>query len=241
MGYNLTSAVYRQLYTTLTTNSRLDYVKTFQSRFAPVRQGFERKDLYPFVFLSFLDMNPEELKYMPKTYEIFTSIGIVAMTYNDGDVNLTKLGSISTIENSSSNAGNQIKITNSSNHNLSSNDVVTINGTTNYDGDYLVVSASGTVFEVLKTYSSDESPSSGKWFIRKGIIELIEDIKGVLFDTHKSDNFGQGSSLDWNFRAVGRPNVTSLQPLLLSPYIEAKQINLDLRLHEDRNVAYTNV
>ena len=63
----------------------------------------------------------------------------------------------------------------------------------------------------------------------------------MLFDTHKSDNFGQGSSLDWNFGAVGRPNVTSLQPLLLSPYIEAKQINLDLRLHEDRNVAYTNV
>ena len=69
---------------------------------------------------------------------------------------------------------------------------------------------------------------------KKGIIEIIEDVKSLLYNKHKLDRFGI-DGVDWGFGGVSNPTTTSLQPLLLSPYIEAKQINLEVRIIEDRN------
>ena len=55
-----------------------------------------------------------------------------------------------------------------------------------------------------------------------------------LYNKHKLDQFGI-EGVDWNFTGVSDPTTTSLQPLLLSPYIEAKQININVRIIEDRN------
>ena len=38
------------------------------------------------------------------------------------------------------------------------------------------------------------------------------------------------------FSGVTDPTLTSLQPLLLSPYIEAKQINLRINVIENRSI-----
>ena len=81
--------------------------------------------------------------------------------------------------------------------------------------------------------------NSGTGFIdndntKKGIIEIVEDVKSLLYNKHKLDQFGI-EGVDWNFAGVSDPTTTSLQPLLLSPYIEAKQININVRVIEDRN------
>ena len=86
-------------------------------------------------------------------------------------------------------------------------------------------------------YNVSSTPGSG--FIdnsgeKKGIIEIIEDVKSLLYNKHKLDQFGI-EGIDWSFAGVSEPTTTSLQPLLLSPYIEAKQININVRIIEDRN------
>jgi hypothetical protein len=77
----------------------------------------------------------------------------------------------------------------------------------------------------------------------KGILEIVEDVKKVIFTAHKSDRFGytteakrdeMTADVDWTFSTVGNPDITSLQPLLLSPYIEAKQLNIALSIVEGR-------
>ena len=82
--------------------------------------------------------------------------------------------------------------------------------------------------------------NSGTGFIdndntKKGIIEIIEDVKSLLYNKHKLTRFGL-KNVDWQFNGVTDPTLTSLQPLLLSPYIEAKQINLRVNVIENRNV-----
>ena len=77
----------------------------------------------------------------------------------------------------------------------------------------------------------------------KGILEIIEDVKKVIFTAHKSDRFeyatetkrdAMTADVDWTFSTVSSPDITSLQPLLLSPYIEAKQLNIALSIVEGR-------
>ena len=70
---------------------------------------------------------------------------------------------------------------------------------------------------------------------QKGIVEIIEDVKSLLYNKHKLTRFGL-KNVDWQFNGVTDPTLTSLQPLLLSPYIEAKQINLRVNVIENRNV-----
>ena len=70
---------------------------------------------------------------------------------------------------------------------------------------------------------------------QKGIVEIIEDVKSLLYNKHKLTRFGL-KNVNWEFNGVTDPTLTSLQPLLLSPYIEAKQINLRVNVIENRNV-----
>ncbi len=168
----------------------LTYIKTFQSRFYPVRGGdMEHNSLYPFVFLTFVEQGNDSLHSHPNLIENQTDLGIVIMQYNDGDVNLQ-----------------------------------------------------GETFWLDATYTNDEigysSTSSDNSFIKdtqKGIVEIIEDVKSLLYNKHRQTRFGL-KNVDWTFNGVTDPTLTSLQPLLLSPYIEAKQINLRVNVIENRNV-----
>ena len=166
----------------------LNYVKTFQSRFYPVRGGdMEHNSLYPFLFLTFVEQGDDTLHSHPNLIENQTDLGIVIMQYNDGDVNL-----------------------------------------------------SGKKFWLDATYDADEigyTSSLSDSFIQntqKGIVEIIEDVKSLLYNKHKLTRFGL-KNVDWQFNGVTDPTLTSLQPLLLSPYIEAKQINLRVNVIENRN------
>ena len=71
-------------------------------------------------------------------------------------------------------------------------------------------------------------------FIGVVIAMSVDAWHPLLYNKHKEDRFGL-EGVDWGFNGVTNPTTTSLQPLLLSPYIEAKQINLEVRIIEDRN------
>ena len=106
------------------------------------------------------------------------------------------------------------------------------------DGD---VNLQGETFWLDAVFDSDElgfsSPSDDSFIknTQKGIVEIIEDVKSLLYNKHKLTRFGL-KNVDWQFNGVTDPTLTSLQPLLLSPYIEAKQINLRVNVIENRNV-----
>ena len=106
------------------------------------------------------------------------------------------------------------------------------------DGD---VNLQGETFWLDALYTADEigySSGSDDSFIKntkKGIVEIIEDVKSLLYNKHKLTRFGL-KNVDWQFNGVTDPTLTSLQPMLLSPYIEAKQINLRVNVIENRNV-----
>ena len=106
------------------------------------------------------------------------------------------------------------------------------------DGD---VNLQDETFFLDLAYTTEEigySSSSDDSFIKntqKGIVEIIEDVKSLLYNKHKLTRFGL-KNVDWEFNGVTDPTLTSLQPLLLSPYIEAKQINLRVNVIENRNV-----
>ena len=106
------------------------------------------------------------------------------------------------------------------------------------DGD---VNLEGETFWLDATYTAEKigySSSSSDSFIKntqKGIVEIIEDVKSLLYNKHKLTRFGL-KNVDWQFNGVTDPTLTSLQTLLLSPYIEAKQINLRVNVIENRNV-----
>ena len=106
------------------------------------------------------------------------------------------------------------------------------------DGD---VNLQDETFFLDLAYTAEEigySSSSDDSFIKntqKGIVEIIEDVKSLLYNKHKLTRFGL-KNVDWRFNGVTDPTLTSLQPLLLSPYIEAKQINLRVNVIENRNV-----
>ena len=106
------------------------------------------------------------------------------------------------------------------------------------DGD---VNLQGETFWLDAVFDSDElgfsSPSDDSFIknTQKGIVEIIEDVKSLLYNKHKLTRFGL-KNVDWEFSGVTDPTLTSLQPLLLSPYIEAKQINLRVDVIENRNV-----
>ena len=106
------------------------------------------------------------------------------------------------------------------------------------DGD---VNLEGETFWLDATYTAEKigySSSSSDSFIKntqKGIVEIIEDVKSLLYNKHKLTRFGL-KNVDWQFNGVTDPTLTSLQPLLLSPYIEAKQINFRVNVIENRNV-----
>ena len=176
------STVYKTIYSTLNSASSLSYITTFQSRFFPVRREMEIATLYPYLFLSFGEMSGEQLHAMPNIVQYSATIGIIVMTWNEGDVN-------------------------------------------------------------VQTDASNLDPDAGYAdTTTKGVLEIVEDVKDVLYTEHKFDRFGYNQSvsgtvadLDWNFGSVENPSVTSLQPLLLSPYVEAKQINIIMTIREDRN------
>ena len=106
------------------------------------------------------------------------------------------------------------------------------------DGD---VNLQDETFFLDLAYTAEEigySSSSDDSFIKntqKGIVEIIEDVKSLLYNKHKLTRFGL-ENVDWQFNGVTDPTLTSLQPLLLSPYIEAKQINLRVNVIENRNI-----
>ena len=106
------------------------------------------------------------------------------------------------------------------------------------DGD---VNLQDETFFLDLAYTAEEigySSSSDDSFIKntqKGIVEIIEDVKSLLYNKHKLTRFGL-KNVDWQFNGVTDPTMTSLQPLLLSPYIEAKQINLRVNVIENRNI-----
>ena len=106
------------------------------------------------------------------------------------------------------------------------------------DGD---VNLQDETFFLDLAYTTEEigySSSSDDSFIKntqKGIVEIIEDVKSLLYNKHKLTRFGL-KNVNWEFNGVTDPTLTSLQPLLLSPYIEAKQINLRVNVIENRNV-----
>ena len=106
------------------------------------------------------------------------------------------------------------------------------------DGD---VNLQDETFFLDLAYTTEEigySSSSDDSFIKntqKGIVEIIEDVKSLLYNKHKLTRFGL-KNVDWQFNGVTDPTMTSLQPLLLSPYIEAKQINLRVNVIENRNI-----
>ena len=128
-------------------------------------------------------MSSETLHTMPRVHEYTSTISIVVLTWNEGDVNVQEEGA---------------------------------------------------------DLNEDAGFSNS---VDKGVLEVIEDIKMVVYDTHKSTRFGysegnhrvtMSADVDWNFGTVENPTVTSLQPLLLSPYIEAKQLNINLSIREGR-------
>ncbi len=206
--YNLATKVYKKIFSTLyahtQANGYLAYVRTIQSRFFPVRGGeLEHKDLYPFVFLCFVEQGSESIHAMPNIVQFQTQLGVVVMQYNDGDVNLHGESYSSTYLNTE---GVEVSIT----------------------GNY---PDSEVGYNVSSTPGSGFIDNSGS---KKGIIEIVEDVKSLLYNKHKLDQFGI-EGIDWNFIGVSDPTTTSLQPLLLSPYIEAKQININIRVIEDRN------
>jgi len=186
MAFSVTSDIYKTIFETLVSESdggELDYVTTFQSRFYPVRREMEYNALYPYVFLSFSGTSNEELHSMPQMHQYTSTISVVVLTWNEGDVN-----------------------------------VQTDAGDLNQDAGYVDLES-------------------------KGVLEVIEDIKRVIYTTHKVNRFGysegekriaMSADIDWNFGTVESPTVTSLQPLLLSPYIEAKQLNINITIREGR-------
>ena len=207
--YQLLSNIYKKVFTTLYAHTqdydvanscKLSYIKTFQSRFYPVRgNDFEHKSIYPFLFLNFVEQGAETLYAHPNMIQYSSTLGLVVMQYNDGDVNL---------------------------QNSSYKDLRT--ATLGADIDI-----SGSDFgynEVDEGFMHGDNVENTK----KGIIEIIEDVKSLLYSEHKLDKFGF-ENVDWMFSGVSDPTITSLQPLLLSPYIEAKQINLQITIIEDKN------
>ena len=214
--YQLLSDIYKKVFTTLYAHTqdygevanvcKLSYIKTFQSRFYPVRgNDFEHKSIYHFLFLNFVEQGAETLYAHPNMIQYSSTLGLVVMQYNDGDVNL---------------------------QNSSYKDLRTANLVTNRD-------ISGSEFgynEVDEGFMHGDNVENTK----KGIIEIIEDVKSLLYSEHKLDKFGF-ENVDWMFSGVSDPTITSLQPLLLSPYIEAKQINLQITIIEDKNFGQIEV
>ena len=92
------SDIYKKVFTTLYAHTqiytepnscKLSYIKTFQSRFYPVRgNDYEHKGLYPFLFLNFVEQGGETLFAHPNMVQSTSTLGMVIMQYNDGDVNL---------------------------------------------------------------------------------------------------------------------------------------------------------
>ena len=207
--YQLLSDIYKKVFTTLYAHTqvysepnvcKLSYIKTFQSRFYPVRGNeFEHKELYPFLFLNFVEQGGESLYAHPNMIEYGSTLGIVVMQYNDGDVNLQDETYLDLRDETG-------------------NTTITLSG--NKFGYH----------EVEDGFIDGDSTSNTK----KGIIEIIEDVKSLIYSEHKLNRFGF-ENVDWMFAGVSDPTITSLQPLLLSPYIEAKQINLQITIIEDRN------
>lgn len=75
--------------------------------------------------------------------------------------------------------GGVITITTSSNHGLSTGNTVYIRGTTSYNGTYTIANASGSVFNVTKTYVASET---GTWFADIG---YNTNANGIVFKWDK--------------------------------------------------------
>ena len=239
MAYNIASDIYKTLFTTLRNSSDLSYITTFQSRFYPVRREMEYAALYPYLFLSFGEMGQETLHSMPNLHHYLATISIVAMTWNKGDVNVQTAANVSTVQN-----GKTYTI-------VSVGDLAQT-GSTSWQG--IGASATAAAGEVFTANANGPTRTTGtvvsliedagyKDTTTKGILEIIEDVKKVVFTAHKLDRFGYTSEtkrdtmtadVDWTFSTVSSPDITSLQPLLLSPYIEAKQLNIALSIVEGR-------
>lgn len=216
--YQLLSGIYKKLFTTLYAHtqiydnpnqSKLNYIKTFQSRFYPVRgNDFEHKSLYPFLFLNFVDQGAETLYAHPNMIQYNSTLGVVIMQYNDGDVNLQGEYYRNLEGENPSTLQQQI-------------DALTAPKLTGEKFGY---------HETTDGFMEGDNTNNTK----KGIIEIIEDVKSLIYSEHKLDSFGF-ENVNWVFSSVSDPTITSLQPLLLSPYIEAKQLNIEISIIEDKS------
>ena len=238
MAYNIASDIYKTIFSTLQASSDLSYITTFQSRFYPVRREMESSELYPYLFLSFGEMGQETLHSMPNLHHYNATISVVAMTWNKGDVNVQTAANVSTVVSGKTYT------------------IVSL-GDLNQAGWNTLVGTSGETYAVNDIFTSATTGPSGTTATilsitqdagytdttTKGILEIVEDVKKVIFTTHKSDRFGytteakrdaMTADVDWTFSTVSSPDMTSLQPLLLSPYIEAKQLNIALSIVEGR-------
>ena len=242
MAYNIASDIYKTIFSTLQASSDLSYITTFQSRFYPVRREMEFAELYPYLFLSFGEMGQETLHSMPNLHHYSAIISVVAMTWNKGDVNVQTAVNVSTVV-----TGTNYKI-------VSIGDL-DLTGTTSWEsigadstatvGETFEASANGPSGTTATILNMDDLVVDAGYTdaSSKGILEIVEDVKKVIFTAHKSDRFGytteakrdeMTADVDWTFSTVGNPDITSLQPLLLSPYIEAKQLNIALSIVEGR-------
>ena len=207
---NMLTKVYVKVFKTLyahtndKTNGLLKYMQTFQSRFYPVRGG--------------------ELEH--KSLYPFMFLNFVEQSSE-------AIHSMPNIVKFESQLGITVMQYNDGDVNLQGEQYFTL------DSDGNDTTSTATITGESFGYNSPSSGNTGTGFIdnnntKKGIIEIIEDVKSLLYNKHKLDQFGI-EGVDWNFAGVGDPTTTSLQPLLLSPYIEAKQINMNIRVIEDRN------
>lgn len=238
MAYNIASDIYKTIFSTLQASSDLSYVTTFQSRFYPVRREMESADLYPYLFLSFGEMGQETLHSMPNLHHYSAIISVVAMTWNKGDVNVQTAANVSTVV-----SGKTYTIVSLGDLDQAGWNTLAGTSSETYAVNDTFISAttgpSGTTATILSiTQDAGYTDTT-----TKGILEIIEDVKKVIFTAHKSDRFeyateakrdAMTADVDWTFSTVSSPDITSLQPLLLSPYIEAKQLNIALSIVEGR-------
>ena len=238
MAYNIASDIYKTIFSTLQGSSDLSYITTFQSRFYPVRREMEFAELYPYLYLSFGEMGQETLHSMPNLHHYSAIISVVAMTWNKGDVNVQTAANVSTVV-----SGKTYTIVSLGDLDQAGWNTLAGTSSETYAVNDTFISAttgpSGTTATILSiTQDAGYTDTT-----TKGILEIIEDVKKVIFTAHKSDRFeyateakrdAMTADVDWTFSTVSSPDITSLQPLLLSPYIEAKQLNIALSIVEGR-------
>jgi hypothetical protein len=73
--------------------------------------------------------------------------------------------------------------------------------------------------------------------VPQGTLEYIEALKEHIYTNYKVSNFGlgqEGSLLEWQFGRAGLPNIPNLSEIVLSPYVDSKQLDIVFTVQEKR-------